>query len=154
MDLDGRPVGELGWNAAIAASMGVPVVLATGDDALAAEAAELIPGIRTVAVKEARGRFAASCLHPTVAREQIRSAAAAAVADLRGGRGPGPRLAGPHRVRLELMSPQMAVNCAWIPTVEQVGWREISYVAADMTRAMLTLKVILSVANAARDPEY
>src|SRR5213595_776288 len=40
--LNGRPVGELGINAALAGVSGVPVALVSGDAALAAEAKELL----------------------------------------------------------------------------------------------------------------
>lgn len=51
---------ELGLNAALAATFGVPVVLVSGDQALAAEARALLgPAVETVVVKEAVGRYAA-----------------------------------------------------------------------------------------------
>ncbi len=44
MRLNGRDVGEIGVDAAIAAERGVPVVLVIGDDKTLAEAAEWVPG--------------------------------------------------------------------------------------------------------------
>ncbi|MGW5028333.1 M55 family metallopeptidase, partial [Streptomyces albidoflavus] len=61
--VDGRSLGEIGLNAAVAGHLGVPVVLLSGDDAACAEVRELVPGVRTVAVKEALGQFAAAGLH-------------------------------------------------------------------------------------------
>ena len=46
--LDGEPASELHLHALAAGSVGVPVVLVTGDRALCAEAETLLPGVRTV----------------------------------------------------------------------------------------------------------
>src|SRR5213076_11274 len=52
--LNGRPVGELGINAAFAGVAGVPVALVSGDSAVATEAKDLLgQGGGTVIVKEA-----------------------------------------------------------------------------------------------------
>src|SRR3989475_11899904 len=65
--LNGRPVGELGLNAALAGGFGVPVVLVSGDNALAAEARELLgEGVRPVIVKEAVNRHPANSAGPAV----------------------------------------------------------------------------------------
>ncbi len=68
-------VGETGLNAALAGAFGVPVVLVTGDRAVAEEARALLGEIETVAVKDGVARTAAQCLHPQVAQERIRQAA-------------------------------------------------------------------------------
>jgi D-amino peptidase len=71
--LNGRPVGEVGLNAALAGVYDVPVALVSGDSALAAEARELLGDeIATVVVKEAAGRHAAKSLAPAVACRMIR----------------------------------------------------------------------------------
>jgi len=78
--LNGRSVGELGLNAALAGAYAVPVVLVSGDAALAAEARELLgQEVVTVIVKEAVGRHAAKSLAPAVACRRIREAAAKAL---------------------------------------------------------------------------
>src|SRR2546427_658072 len=54
--LNGKPVGELGLNAALAGVHGVPVALVSGDSAVATEAKDLLgQGVGTVIVKEAGG---------------------------------------------------------------------------------------------------
>ena len=62
--INGTVVGEIGMEAAIAADFEVPTWLVTGDSAGMAEAQEMIPGVKTVVVKEAMGEFAARCLPP------------------------------------------------------------------------------------------
>lgn len=71
--LNGKPVGELGLNAALAGVHGVPVALVSGDSAVAAEAKDLLgPGVATVIVKEAVSRHAAKSVAPPVACRMIR----------------------------------------------------------------------------------
>jgi D-amino peptidase len=61
--LNGKKCGEFGWMASIAGTFGVPVVFASGDDKLCAEAKALIKGIVTVETKKGISRQAAVC-HP------------------------------------------------------------------------------------------
>lgn len=68
---NGRSLGEIGLNAALAAHFGVPTVLVSGDDTVAAEAADVVPGIRTVIVKRALGNHAAALLHPDEACDRL-----------------------------------------------------------------------------------
>src|SRR6266705_423528 len=71
--LNGKPVGELGINAAFAGVHGVPVALVSGDSALASEAKDLLgAGVSTVVVKHAVGRHAARGVAPALACSMIR----------------------------------------------------------------------------------
>ncbi|MGW5646721.1 M55 family metallopeptidase [Saccharopolyspora sp. NPDC003752] len=79
MWLDDRPTGEIGLTHATAAALGVPVVLLSGDDTACAEMTEWDSGVRTAAVKYARGRFAAELLPLAEARDAIETATAAAL---------------------------------------------------------------------------
>ena len=54
-------VGEFGLNAGMAGHYGVPIALITGDKAVVHEAKSLVPGIESVVVKEATGRYSALC---------------------------------------------------------------------------------------------
>ncbi len=53
----------------------MPVVLVTGDDAIAGEAKSLLGTVETVEVKKGIGRTAARCIHPSVAIKRITAAA-------------------------------------------------------------------------------
>ena len=78
--LNGRSMGELGLNAALAGSYGVPVALVSGDDATAAEARDLLgPEVGAVVVKEAVSHRAARNVAPQVARRRIREGVAEAL---------------------------------------------------------------------------
>ena len=64
LSFNGIEVGEFGADAAICGAFGLPVVMVSGDQALAQEAAELVPGIETVVVKEGISRSAGICIPP------------------------------------------------------------------------------------------
>ncbi|MBC1375997.1 M55 family metallopeptidase [Listeria sp. FSL L7-0091] len=65
-------IGEFGLNAYVAGAYGVPVILVSGDDYIAREAKELIPGIETAVVKEAVSRSSAVALSKSKAEKIIR----------------------------------------------------------------------------------
>jgi D-amino peptidase len=66
-------MGELGLNAALAGSYGVPVALVSGDRATAEEARQLLgTDVGTVVVKDAVSRHAARSVAPEVARRRIK----------------------------------------------------------------------------------
>jgi D-amino peptidase len=73
--INGTEVGEIGMEAAIAGEAGVPVWLVTGDSAGMAEAAAILPGVRTVTVKEALGESAALCYPPKLTARRLYAAA-------------------------------------------------------------------------------
>ncbi|UCH35052.1 MAG: M55 family metallopeptidase [Armatimonadota bacterium] len=77
---NGRVLGEVGIDAAIAGCVGVPVALVTGDDKVCAEACALLGDIETAEVKQGIGATRALLLSPPDARALIRERAAAAVA--------------------------------------------------------------------------
>jgi D-amino peptidase len=78
--LNGKAVGELGLNAALAGVHGVPVALVSGDAALAAEAKDLLgETVATVVVKQAVSRHAAQSVAPAVACKMIREEVARAL---------------------------------------------------------------------------
>jgi D-amino peptidase len=80
MWLNDVPIGEIGLDAALAGTLGVPVLLVTSDVAGTKEAKALLgEGVRTVAVKEGIGRNAAISLHPAKAQALIEEAAEDAV---------------------------------------------------------------------------
>lgn len=71
--INGAYASEFMINAYIAGYVGVPVVFLSGDRALCDSAAEICPGISTVAVNEGIGNASVS-IHPDEAAERIRSA--------------------------------------------------------------------------------
>ncbi|MDI3339212.1 MAG: M55 family metallopeptidase [Sphaerobacter sp.] len=118
--INGRPHGETGLNAAVLGSLGIPVILVTGDTATVAEArAFLGDGIETVAVKEARGRSAAICRPPAATRPEIREAAARALRNLGNARLYAPDR--PLRLELDFNTMPQCDRAARIAGVERLG---------------------------------
>jgi D-amino peptidase len=71
VSLSGQLVDESGVNPLVAALCRVPVVLITGDQHAAVQAAPLRPGAETVVVKQSLTRRAARNLHQVAARRLI-----------------------------------------------------------------------------------
>jgi D-amino peptidase len=71
--------GEFGLCSAVAGAFGVPVVFASGDDKLAAEACALVPEVETAVTKEGLAEQGARLKAPEVARAEIRAGVARAL---------------------------------------------------------------------------
>ena len=84
--LNGVSVGEIGMETAIAGDFGVPLLLVTADSAGCAEAGALVPGVKTVAVKESLGETGGCCLPLGVTAAMIRQAAGDAMTTTPGAR--------------------------------------------------------------------
>ncbi len=80
--INGNPVTEGAWNAALAGQFGVPVIFISGDDAAVAEVRASIGPIEAVETKRTLGFHAAESLTPEAAQKLIREKAAAAVTKL------------------------------------------------------------------------
>jgi D-amino peptidase len=136
----GRSLGELGLNAALAAHSGVPAVLVSGDDSVAAEAAEAVPGMHTVVVKRALGGRAAALLHPDEACERIEGAVPAALADR--GAIQALRFDGPVPLEVDVLMPVMTERALLIPGVELTGGCTLRYLAPDFPTAYRVTQLI------------
>jgi D-amino peptidase len=142
--INGALVGELALNAAMAGDHGVPVVLVSGDQALAAEARDLLgEGLETVVVKEAVGRFAARNLSPSVACTRIRSAAAAALKR----KHTAFRFTPPIRLEVDFILSQMADLAQLVPGAVRAGGRTLSYTAADYKEVFQAWRAMYNLAG-------
>jgi len=147
--LNGRPVGETGLNAAVCGAFGAPVLMITGDQAVAAEAREWIPGIETAIVKTACGRYAAQCLTPAETRPLIRGAALNAVQRFLRGEGPAPlAVETPVTIRIQFVSSHMGDMAGLMPGALRVSGRVIEFTAPDMPGAYLQFRAAVSLAGA------
>ena len=77
--VNGKPYGELGIDAEIAAECGVPVVMVSGDDKLCEEARGWLGNIETAMTKQGLGRQSALCLSPAYGQNRVYAAARRAV---------------------------------------------------------------------------
>jgi D-amino peptidase len=137
---DGRSLGELGLNTALAAHSGVPAVLVSGDDTVAAEAAEVAPGMRTVVVKRALGIRAAALMHPDEACERIEREVPVALADRDNVR--PICFDGPVQLEVDVLRPHMAERVLLVPGTELVGGCTIRYAAPDFPTAYRIVELV------------
>ena len=138
--LDGRSLGELGLNVALAAHFGVSPVLVAGDDSVAAEAADVAPGMRAVVVKRALGARAAALLHPEEARMRIEQEVPGALAD-RSTVKPL-RFDGPVTLEVEVHSTRMTEHALLIPGMSLADGRTLRYQAPDFPTAYQLCELI------------
>ena len=128
--LNGKTVGEPGFNAAIAGHFGVPVALACGDDTVPAEVADLMPWAETVITKWALSPQAARNLTPRASQRRIREGTRRALARLAEMK---PLIFDrPIRFEVQFMRAINAHLAADIPGVERLDGRTLAYTGADM----------------------
>jgi D-amino peptidase len=146
VQVNGRSMGEMGLNAALAGHYGVPVYLVSGDQTVDQEAKELFgDDVITVVVKESRAHMAAESPHPTVARERIRAAAAQA---LRQPPDVQPlRTAEPVEVELSLARPVYADLAEMIDNVERINGRTVRFRRPDMPSAYRVLRLVATLSS-------
>jgi D-amino peptidase len=77
--VNGEPVSEGIFNAAVAGSMGVPVILVAGDQNVVKEAVDTFGRVETVQTKESLGWLSAKARHPKLICEEIKAKAKRAV---------------------------------------------------------------------------
>lgn len=139
--LDGTAASELRLHALAAATIGVPVVLVTGDRALCREAEEALPGCATVAVSEGEGASTTS-LHPAVAVDAIR---VAAEASLRGTRPALPDASGPHELEVVYRDPSLAYVRSHYPGARLLDHRTVHLHVNDYFEVLRALIFLVGI---------
>ena len=128
--LNGIPVPETGLNAAIAGYFGVPVIMLSGDDAIAEEARDLLGDLETAVVKKAYGFHSAETLMPEAAYRLIEETAARAVARI-GDFEPWD-LGGPVELDVSFKHYQPVEALGYLEIVERIDSHTIRYTGRDM----------------------
>jgi D-amino peptidase len=141
--LNDQLVGETGLNAALAGAYGVPVVLVTGDQAVAAEARALLGGIETAVVKGSIARSAAQCLHPKVAHQRIKEAAQRAL----GLTVPPFVIQPPILLRLALRHVRYADQAETVPGSQRVDGLTLEWTGDDMPSVYRAFRAITGLAS-------
>jgi D-amino peptidase len=140
---NGRSLGELGLNTALAAHTGVPPVLVSGDDTVALEAADVAPGIRCVVVKRALGARSAALLHPDEACDRIEQEVPRALAQ-RDAVQPL-RFDGPVHLEVQVLRPHMTEHALLVPGMERVDGCSLRYAAPDFPTAYQVIELIATL---------
>lgn len=130
--LNGALVGESGINSLVALGHGVPIVLVTGDDETAAEAAKINPGAQAAVVKTALTRFAADSMHPAAACQLIRARAEAAIRELPAAAAPEIEL--PATLRITFRNADLAELATWVGGVQRCARTAVTVTDSDPVR--------------------
>ena len=145
--MNGRLVGEIGLNAAVCGSFGVPVLLLTGDRAACREAQDWLPGIEVVEVKSASSRHAAECLPPSVTHPLIQQAAARAVKNFQGQPSFILEVDLPVKITIEFLHAGMADRAALLPALTRIDGRRVELSADDMPAAYRLARSAIALAR-------
>ena len=146
--VNGQEFGEAGLYGALAGEVGVPVLLASGDDAFVEETRPLFPGCQFVVTKESTGRHSAISRSPQLSCEAIAAGARqamAAVGTLR-----PLRLETPVLTRLQTQTSAHAdLFCQW-PTFEREDAVTLRFRSETIEQTVRVLNCLSAMAFALR----
>jgi D-amino peptidase len=135
--INGQELGEAGLYGALAGELGVPVILATGDDVFIQENRPLFPGAQWVQTKTAYGQGSGVSLTPQQSCEAIAEAARVALRDLASA--VPLRIEPPIECQLQVQTTALAdLFCLW-PSLERVDGVTIRFAADSMKSAVRML---------------
>jgi D-amino peptidase len=131
--INGKKMPEAGINGLMAGFFGVPVVLVSGDKAIAAQARELFGEVETVIVKEGIAT-AELGLHPSTAQALIRKKTESALqrlADFKPF-----TLAPPYTLEVVFADEAGAQKASWIPGAARKDEHTVAFTAGDIMELM------------------
>jgi D-amino peptidase len=137
--LNDREVGEGGLNAAYAAALGVPVLLASGDSAFVAQFGQSV-GAELVTTKWAVTDVSAKLIHPKVVHERLGTAAKRALS--RSGAAKQLDVGSPVKVRMRFSDTTLPQILEAIPGVKRVDGYTVGFTAASMTEAYPIIRLM------------
>ncbi|MED1722922.1 amino acid amidase [Mesorhizobium sp. M00.F.Ca.ET.186.01.1.1] len=138
--INGEIASELLINVYIAASMGVPALLVTGDKMICEEAQTINPHIKTVPVNEGIGNAAIS-IHPNVALRQIKEQVQAVLADDLSKY--KVQLPETFHVEIAFREHYLAYRGSFYPGAKQTGAKTVEFAADDYMEVLRFLFFVL-----------
>lgn len=139
--LNDHEVGEAGMNAAFAGMHGVPVILASGDSAFAAEARTFLDA-ETVVTKTAVTPAAARLRHPDVVNADLRAAVGRALDRLERADFRAWDVGAPVRVRMRFTSTTHVEILQSIPGMSKADGYTVEYTARDADEAYRLIRLM------------
>jgi len=130
---------EAGYNALIAGSYGVPVVLVAGDRALCEQAVQLFGPVETVPVKEGIGS-AARTLHPDQVQATIRRAAEKALRNVKAYK--PHNIKPPYTLVMKLKSEEQITSGSFYPGAKRTGEWELTYETDSILKLMTAFSMM------------
>ena len=140
-------VGEGGMNAAFAGSLGVPVILVSGDSAAAAELGQLL-GSETVTTKTAETPSSARLLHPDVVRVMLRETTKIALDRLRSDGFNPLAIGSPVEIRMRFASTTHVDVLQSIPGMAKIDGYTVRYTARSMDEAYRLIRLMYRFVSA------
>ena len=152
MRMNGKPVGELEMNAALAGHYGVPVLMVSGDDMLEKEANDVLGSVETAVVKKAIDRWSARCLSMEKSHALITEKARNAVKRINNF---APySVTGPVEFEIEWTSTSECKRASLIPGAYMKSLRVIAYKAENYYDAWRGIHACLNMGETGYDPIY
>jgi D-amino peptidase len=127
VELNGTPMAESSFNAALAGHFGVPIVAISGDESAVGELLRLVPRAAGAVVKQSIGFHAAASRTPAAAQAMIREAVRTGIA--RRSEIQPYRLQTPYRLDLGFKSYRAPEVLAYLPIVHRTTAHTIRYTA-------------------------
>lgn len=135
---------EASLNALVAGYYGVPVIMISGDQAVAEEAIKLLGRIEVAVVKKGVAGSVIT-LSPQAACQLIREKAENAVMHLEDFK---PfKIQPPYKFEIDFVSAAIAEVVSWIPEIRREGNRTVSYTDGDLLKIMPLLRIITRFIN-------
>ena len=149
VQLNGMELGEAGLYGALAGELGVPVLMASGDNVFVDETRSTFPHAEWVQTKIAHGQGSGVSLSLAASRAAIAQAAERAVRAALSGNGaskPEPfRIPGPIECRLQTQSSALAdLFCMW-PSLERVDGVTLRFTVDTVQAAIRTLNSLAAM---------
>ena len=137
--INGTEVGEGGLNAFFAGALGVPVILASGDNVFVEEFTKIVP-TRTVATKTAVGSSAANLIHPDKVKQMLKEETLAALKNLKSAEPLA--IAEPTTFRIKSARTTRADIAMSIPGMKRIDGVTIEYEAQSMDAAYRLIRIL------------
>lgn len=150
--VNGMSVGELGFHALFAAEKEVPLIMATGDQALEKEAKDFYQDVETVVVKYAEGRFCARCLPRIKTQDLLVEATEKAVRQAKEKK----PVAVPSSPEMEITFQQvnLADGAMRVPGIRRVDAMTVAVTAANMEELMAVRQAVFNSAAGFYNPLF
>jgi len=138
--LNGISVPEAGINAAIAGHFNVPIIMISGDDAVAKEVTTLLGNIEAAIVKWAYGFHSAKTLTPDAGIDLIREKVKKAIGRIKAFK--SYKLKTPIEVEVRFKNYRPAEVLAYLPNVQRTDAHSIKFVGKDMIEVSKFLEFV------------
>ena len=139
--LNGTPVTEGAWNAAIAGELGVPVIMVSGDDATVEEVSSLVGNVEGAVVKWALSFHSATTLQPEAAYDLIREKASRAVKNIK--KYKPYKVKNPVTVEMGFKNYRPVEILSYLSLFERIGSHTIRFSAKNMEEAARIITFVL-----------